>query len=213
MPTQTYSLRGKQRQRLTISWEDPWENMTLLCDNEPLAQVKNGRKSLRAGVRFALPDGSRLLLRLSGKEGAEQLLVQQDDKLLWPLPARNPDLAYKRAYLVLYVVGVLNAALGAAQLLLDLNPLQFEAMGIAGIGSIFSGLVLLALGVLVHRQRSLPALFSAIAVYTLDGILGYYFVAQMGGAPGLIGYIARAMFLYYLLQGIPALKSPLPSLP
>ena len=207
MPTQTYPLRGKQRQQLTISWEDPWENMTIHCGDEPLGQVRNGRKSLRPGVRFALPDGSRLLLRLSGKEGAEQLLVQQDDKLLWPLPARNLDLSYKRAYMVLYIVGALNAALGAAQLLLDLNPLQFEAMGIAGIGSIFSGLVLFGLGVLVHRQRSLPALYSAIAVYTLDGILGYYFVAQMGGNPGFIGYIARAMFLYYLIQAIPALKA------
>ncbi len=213
MPTQTYPLRGKQQQQLTISWEDPWENMTIHCDDEPLGQVKNGRKSLRTGVRFPLPDGSRLLLRLAGKEGSEQLLVQQDDKLLWPLPARNLDLAYKRAYMVLYVLGALNAGLAAAQLLFDLNPLQFEAMGIAGIGSIFSGLVLLALGVLVHRQRSLPALYSGVVVYTLDGILGYYVVAQMGGDPGIIGYVARAMFLYYLIQAIPALKSPSPSPP
>lgn len=210
MPTQTYPLRGKQRRQVTISWEGPWEDMTVHCDNEPLGQVKNGRKTLQMGVRFALPDGSRLLLRLAGQEGSEQLLVQQDDKVLWPLPARNLDLAYKRAYMVLYVVGALNAGLGLAQILFDLNPLQFETMGIAGIGSIFSGLVLLGLGVFVHRQRSLPALYSSIVVYTLDGILGYYFVAQMGGDPGIIGYVARAMFLYYLIQGIPALKSAPP---
>ena len=210
MPTQTYPLKGKQRRQVTITWEGLWENMTIHCDNEPVGQVKNGRKTLQTGARFALPDGSRLLLRLAGQAGKEQLVVQQDDKVLWPLPVRDLALTYKRAYLVLYVVGALNAALGLAQVLFDMNPLQFETMGIAGIGSIFSGLVLLGLGTLVHRQRSLPALISGIAVYTLDGILGYYFVAQMGGNPGVIGYIARAMFLYYLIQGVVALKSAPP---
>ncbi|MCA9941451.1 MAG: hypothetical protein KC418_22585 [Anaerolineales bacterium] len=206
MPAQTYALKGKSRQELRITWENQWQNVTITCDDEPVGALPEGRKALQKGARFSLPDGSRLLLRLSGKDGLEQLVVKQDDKVLWPLPVPDINLSYKRAYLVLYVVGVLNAGLGLAQLLWQLDPLQFETMGIAGIGSIFSGLVLIGLGVLVQRQRSVPALYSGVTVYTLDGILGYYFVAQAGGNPGFIGYLARAMFLYYLIQGITAMK-------
>lgn len=200
MPALHYSLDKK----LVVAWEELWRNITVTYGERQVGRIAEGKEVLLKGRTFRLPNGSQLTLRLVGSAGREELQAEQDGKLLFPL--RNQDhLRIQRAYIVLFVVGLLNLGLGLAQLLLKLDPLRFANLGIAGIGSVLSGAMLFALGILVWRQRSLPALYGGITIYILDGIWGYYTIVQQGGDPGIVGIVARAWFLFYLLQGLSAL--------
>lgn len=77
-----------------------------------------------------------------------------------------------------------------------------QALGI-GFFSVIFGLVFLLLGFWAQSGSQL-ALILAIAIFALDGILGFVLVAMVGGTPNISGLIARIFFIIPMVRGLSA---------
>jgi hypothetical protein len=65
---------------------------------------------------------------------------------------------------------------------------------------------MLLLGWLVKEKHSLPALITALVMYTVDGLLGIMTVIAVGELPGVGGLIVRVLFILGMAQGIKAIR-------
>ncbi len=201
MPSNQYRLPGIE-EKLVISWDGHWENLSITLGNQLIGRARGGATALRQGRHYDLADGSRLSLKLTEGSGPDALLVRRNGRPLLAVRGLSGQIM-NRSVVVLYLVALINVGLGMVTVFSDS---RFDALGIAGTGSVISGAVLLALAVLFQRRRSPAPLLTGIVVYILDGLLGYTAVVNQGGEPGLIGYIARAWFLYYLVQAAMLLR-------
>ena len=68
------------------------------------------------------------------------------------------------------------------------------------------GFFLFLLGWLVKAKHSLPALITAIILYTADALLGIAAVIAAGEMPGVAGLIIRILFIVGMAQGIKAIR-------
>jgi hypothetical protein len=65
---------------------------------------------------------------------------------------------------------------------------------------------MLLLGWLVKEKHSLPALITALVMYTADGLLGIMTIIAAGEMPGIGGLIVRVLFILGMAQGIKAIR-------
>ena len=201
MPTQRFPLERGGPARLDVSWKALWKDLTVRLDGETVGTVPT-RKELSAGREFTLPEGSRLRVQLVQSGFGTELRIFHNDQ---PLPgsASDPETRLRGAYAVTLFIGGLNILLGAAAVALRSSFLR--QMGI-GAFSILFGLLFLVLGYFVKRA-SLVALLMAIAVFAIDGVLGFFGASAQGYAPTSAGLIARLFLLLPLVQGLGAIRA------
>jgi len=196
----TYALEPGGPKRLEVSWSAMWKDFTVKVDDRVVGRA-SGPKELREGKKFRLKDGSSLSVRLVNKLSGAELAILRDGQ---PLPGTSADPAtrLKNAYGIVFFISALNTVLGMASVLF---PAPFwQTVGI-GVPSIVFGLVFLVLGLLVKR-KSQVALWIAVAVFALDGILGFVFMTMEGVTPSPGGLLARILLVTPMIQGVPAIR-------
>lgn len=199
MPKKEFALTGQlgSIQHLKLEWKRNYKNFTIYLDDQQIGLIEN-RKMLKQSSSFTLPDKSVLSINLEGA----RLHVLHDGK---PVTGSDSDplQIWKNAYQLIMFLGGLWLVLGTLAELFEVNLLL--NLGV-GIFSALTGLILLGLGYMAMK-RSLTALYLAIGLYGLDGVLGFIaIISQEGRTPGVGGFVVRALFLWYMIQGIPALQ-------
>ena len=197
----TYALEPNGPKRLEVSWKAMWKEFTVKVDDRVVGRA-SGQKELREGKRFRLKDGSHLSVKLINKLTGVELEILHDGQ---PLPGTSADPAarLKNAYRTVFLVAGLNVVLGLVAVLVEAPFLQ--ALGV-GFYSIIFGLVLLVLGFFVKRQSQV-ALILAIAIFALDGILGFVLMSAEGVVLSPGGLLGRILLLLPMVQGIPGIRA------
>ena len=200
MPTQRYALESGGDKRLEVSWKGMWKNFTITLGGNVVGTIA-GQKELKAGQDFELPDGSVLHVQLVQKFSSTELQTLRDGE---PLPgsASDPEQQLKAAYGIIFFVAGLNIVLGAIAALFEVEFLY--AIGI-GWSSIIFGAIFLVLGFFVKRE-SVAALILAIAIFALDGIVGFFLAVGQGAMP-TGGIVARIILLIPMVQGVGAIRT------
>ncbi len=201
MPKQTYAIEKGGPKRLVVSWKYGWRNFTVAFDGQTVGVIPD-QKTLSAGQEMALPDGSRLAVKLSQNFISPTLQLLRNGQ---PVPGSmsDPQARLKAAYQMTYFIAGLNIGLGLIAWLFDVRFLQ--AIGV-GAFSILFGLVFLALGYFTQRKSS-PALILAIVIFALDGIIGFIGTAMAGVNPSVGGIFARILLLIPMVQGVGAIRT------
>lgn len=200
MPTQQYALEPNGPKRLILSWNMFWKNLVVSYDGVVLGSVPS-KKELTSGQSFALPDGSAVQVQLVSGFGSTELRLTRNGQ---PLPgsAADPISRLNTAVGTVFFIAGLNIILGLVAEVFQVSLLQQLGLGIS---SIIFGLIFLVLGWFVKRH-SLIALFLAIGLFIVDGLLGFVLAAAAGGNPGNAGLVMRVFLIIGMLQGVPALR-------
>jgi hypothetical protein len=195
MPSQAYALEEGGPKRLGVQWKAFWEDLTVQLDGVTIGAIPD-RKQLSAGQEFQLPDGSTLKVQLARTLTSSELRVLRDGQ---PLPgsASAPETKLRLAYSVVFFIAGINIVLGLVASVFQIELLQSMGLGLA---SFIVGIGFTVLGFLT-RRRSTAALVVAIALFALDGVLG--FISSL--SPAYV--IARLFLLVPMAQGIGAIRS------
>lgn len=202
MPKKQFTLEENGRHTLELTWDSMWRNFTIHYDGAPVDQIEGGGKGLRTGKIIVLPDGSELDVRLKNSLMASELAVLRNGQ---PLPgtAAHPLYRIQQAYTIIFIIAGLNVLLGLVGLV---STAEWVLLLSGGWITVIFGLFLFLLGWLVKAKHSLPALITAIFVYTTDGLLGIAAVITAGEMPGVPGLIVRVLFIIGMAQGIKAIR-------
>ncbi len=200
MPTLRYALDTNGPKRLLLSWEGQYRDFTIKLDDQVVGQGL-GAKELAAGHTLALPDGSTLHLQTAGVPLVNELRVQRNGR---PLPgsATDPASRVKAAWQVIFLIAGLNLVLGLIAAVFSVNFLLQLGLG---WGSVILGLLYLGLGLLVQRY-SLFALLMALVLFGVETVLQLFVPVLTGSGPNVAGLLVRALVLFVLAQGLPALR-------
>ncbi len=202
MPKKQFTLEENGRHTLELTWDSMWRNFTIHYDGAPVDKIEGGGKGMRAGKITTLPDGSELNVKLKQSLLAAELAVLRNGR---PLPgtATHPLNRIQQAYTIIFIIAGLNVLLGLVGLV---STAEWVLMISGGWITAVFGLFLFFLGWLVKAKHSLPALITAIFVYTADGLLGIAAVIAAGQMPGVAGLIVRVLFIIGMAQGIKAIR-------
>ena len=201
MPKRSFSLEKGQPKRLEVSWKGFWHKINITLDNQVLGTMENQRE-LKEGREYTLPDGSKLLVRLSKSLLSPGLEIIKDGT---PLPGSDGDPLQKLkvAYSVVFFVGGFNIILGIVAVIGNIGFLL--RLGI-GHQAVIIGIIFLVLGFFV-RKKSIIALGIAIGLLIIDALLGFYLAIQSGGNTPSAGLAIRIIFVIFLFQGFKAIKT------
>jgi hypothetical protein len=192
MPTQNYPLRRGAQDRLEVSYDKGWKNITLRLDGDVLGAYAS-KADLKEPQTFSLADGSTL--KVVFKRGLDLRLNGQ----ALPGSTHDPLKYLNNAYGATYFIGGLNLLVGIVKLVTQADWLPVSGPVLAVMGIIY-----LALGYGIQR-RSLIALVAATVLYTLDTVL--LLVTQLqGGSIGTFSAV-RIVLLIALFQGFQAISA------
>lgn len=200
MPKQDYSFEPNGPRRLEISWGMFWKNIIIRLDGEELDTFAT-QNEFRQGKEYKLDDGSVLAVRLVNSLMGQDVQVTRNGK---PLPGtmQDPATRIRSSFVLLYFVGgwkILFGILGLA-----MNGVDFSVVGRNFI-DIFVGLVFILLATLV-RRRSMIALIAGIALFAGDALYTAYTLYQAGQQQNVFSLLIQAFLIYYLYQGVGAIK-------
>lgn len=200
MPSKTYAFERGGHERVGVTWEGAFKDLTLTLDGSSLASFTTADE-LATPKAFPLPDGSRLEISIAKIGPFPELRLSRDGE---PLPGSSgdPQTQLDAAANVLLAVGALSAILGVFAAVLDITMLK--AMGV-GWASVLGGAVYAGLATLVKKRSSL-ALAIAVMVFVLDGVMMFVAAAKMSASPPIGGVIARVFFLLPMLRGFGAIR-------
>ncbi len=201
MPKLHYALESGGPKRLELAWEGLYRNFTVKLDSAVIGPVVDAA-ALAAGHSLTLPDGSSLVLQTQGSRLVNELRVRRDGQ---PLPGSATDPAQRvrlASQLILLIAG-LDLGLGLLAEVLSLEALRQIGFG---WGSFILGLLYLGLGLLTLRQRSIAALVMALFLFSLETVFRLLVPLLTGSLPNVLELIVRAIVLFVLAQGIPALR-------
>jgi hypothetical protein len=200
MAKMLFALEKGGVKRLEVSWKGLWREINISLDGSPVGTIPD-QNALVAGQIFSLPDGSKLSVQLIKKFGSNELQILRNGE---PLPgsASDPDAKVKSAAGIVFFIAGLNLVLGLVSVLFQIELLQ--SLGLCYFSILF-GFVFLLLGFFI-RRRSSVALILAIAIFTLDGLIGIISAVTMGYTPGISGIFVRIFLLIPMIQGVSAIK-------
>ncbi len=201
MAKQSYALEPDGPKRLEITWSGIYRKVTVQLDGRTLGTIPD-QKALASGQEFRLPDGSRLHVQLVSSLLSTELRILRNGQ---PLPGSpsDPHARLRNAYLLIYVIGGFNLAVGAVAELLNVEFLKQAGIGLA---SLVFGLMFLGLGYFVQR-RYVFALIVAIVLFIVDGLAALLLAASSGGSTPVAGTFVRIILLVPMFQGIGAIKA------
>src|SRR5258706_832893 len=165
MPKKLLSLEKGGPPRVEISWSGLWSNFTVKVDGAVVITA-NGSSDIKAGKSAKLPDGSTLDVRLESGFGKAGGLVVMRDGVPLPGSATDPESQVKAAGGVVYAIAVLNLLVAVIAYAFDVQVLKDNF----GYTPIFVAALFAVLGYFTMK-RSAAALWTAIVLYALDGVL------------------------------------------
>ena len=198
MPEKNYSITPEGPIRIKLKWSGIWKNMEVFCDEQTLGVIEN-QKSLKQGADFALPDGEKLHVVLSG--GFQPTLKVLINGTPAPGSDSDPKKVLESAVGVVYVVAALSVLNGAAAV----AGVAFLANMGFGFSAIISGCIMGALGFWTKKSNSKIALILAIALFALDGIASVVGVIATGGDPPAGALVVRVFFILSMFKGVKAI--------
>jgi hypothetical protein len=200
MPTKVYSLEEGQPQELVLDWNYGWENLNIYLDGAHVGAVRE-QASLISGQEFTLPDGARLKVQLVRAPLLPRLSVLHNSR---PLPGSptDPAVTIRISSEIILLIAAFNLLLGGLAVFT-----RAAFLGAQGLGAhnLLLGLAFLGLG-LWTRRRSGIALWSAIVLLLLEGMINVAVTVIAGGLPGFAGLLLRLLLLVYISQGAEALR-------
>ncbi|MCB1052899.1 MAG: hypothetical protein H6510_08440 [Acidobacteria bacterium] len=199
MAEKHYQLLAGETKFLKIKWDSSWRDLSLILDGRTILVVPDYR-SLKEGRSVTLNDGTTFFVQLKNGFLTHQLSVWMNDVALSE-PTGDPEDRLKGAYFVLFLLAGINGLVGLATLAFGIVSLK--AMGLGWI-SVFYGVVFGLTGWFVKR-RSLAALILASVLFFIDSVFVVMAMAEARNTNVWIIFL-RVFFLYFMLQGIPALR-------
>ncbi len=199
MPKKSFPLEPGSSRTVDVEWKGIWKNFTVTVDGQTLGTL-HGTKEMHAGGQYALPDGSRLEIKLTQGMSPE-LQVTRDGA---PLPgsASDPAARLKTAAGIAFFIAGLNIVLGVVA---EVGNIQFLQMIGIGLFSVFFGAVFLGLGLGI-RKGSVVALILAIAIFAIDGVVSLGLSVQAGGRIPVGAVVFRVLLLIPLIKAVSAAK-------
>ncbi len=194
----SFALEPGGEKRLLIAWNGVWNEVTIFFDQKPIGVIPN-KKALDAGQEFVLPDGASIKVQFDKKTGLNILR----NGLPLAGSASDPKTvqknAYELAYGMVFFVGGLNLLLGLLTMLFRIDFLD-QLYG-NGIYVTIFGLTFFLLGFLIKR-KSVIALYFAITIFGLDGIVALILMLSQGSI-FLFGFaISRILFITPMIKGV-----------
>ena len=144
MPSKNYALDRGGPERVGVSWEGAFKELSVTFDGAPLGSFATA-KEIETPKSMSLPDGSELTVVLAKFGPFPELRISRAGEAL-PGTSGDPQTQLEAAYTMLFLVAGLNAALGLIAAVLDIGFLQ--SIGV-GWGSVFAGIVYAGLASLV----------------------------------------------------------------
>ncbi len=192
MPKKSFPLDPNST--VELQWRGIWKDFTVCVDGRELGRM-NGQRELSQGRSWPLADGSTLEVKLDTGLGGGGLSVSRNGV---PLPgtASDPKTAMKSASGIVFFIAGLNVALGLAAELGQVDFLLALGLGwiAVGFGAVFAGLGFATL------RGSVVALWIAIVLFAIDGLLGLYAVVDAGGQPGIGGLVFRVFIIVAMVK-------------
>jgi hypothetical protein len=200
MPSKRYAVDRGGPRRLEITWQNPWKDMTIRFDEQPVGAIAT-RQELLAGRQFKLPDKSTLRIQLVKRSIDSELHILRDGRAV-PGSFTDPETRYKLAYGVVVGITALYLVLGLVSMLTHSALLQ--GLGV-GAQSVALGAILILVSFYVKR-RSTVGLGAAIVILLVDGLLAAVYAILAGRAPAVLGLAIRGGLAFLLLDGIRAIR-------
>ncbi len=199
MPKQTYQLEPNGPARLEISWAPLWKNISIKLDGEEIGTFASQAEFL-TGKEFVLPDGKKLTIRLARTMLGSDIHISYNGK---PLPgtSAHPETRVRSSYMLLYFWGGLEVIFG---ILMMVSSKSYSLTSYNTI-SMALGLVYILLARLVQK-RNLWALIASIVLFVGSAAYEVLVTMSAGGSPDMFRLLIQAFLVYYLYQGIGALK-------
>lgn len=199
MPSKTFPL--SESSNVVLQWRGMWKDFTVTVDGHELGRM-NGQREVSRGGTWTLANGSVLSVRLAtGMAGGLEVALDGT-----PLPgsSSDPKTAMRTAAGIVFFLAGLNIVLGIVAELVPVELLLAMGLGwvTVGIGAVFA-----VLGLATHRG-SVVALWIAIALFTLDGVLGLYATLEMGGSPPVGALVFRVFIIVAMVKSALAARGP-----
>ena len=200
MPSKSYALERGGLERVGVSWEGAFKEVSVTFDGQPLGFFATAGE-LETPQLLPLPDGSRIEVVLAKAIPFPELQLTRDGE---PLPGTSgdPHTRLDNAANMLFAIAVMNAVLGLLAAILDVGFLKSLGVGWA---SVVTAVVYAGLATLV-KGRSWLALAIAIALFILDGLYMFVAAAAAKVSPPIGGMIARILFLLPMFRGFGAIR-------
>lgn len=198
MPTRIYELAPGGVDRLSITWDPGWRNLSASIHGKTLL-AGLGPPELEQGRSTTLPDGRRLDLRLDpGTFGSELRVLVDGAYLTPPQPAVRWQLEIPAA--AMFLVGLLTLGIGV---FLAVSQTKFPGLDGGGGLQVGLGLVFLFLGFFI-RRGSRFAVIAAILLYGADTVAAIIAMIDSQIPPSLGAALFRFVMLFLVLLGLPA---------
>lgn len=199
MPKQTYQLEPNGPARLEISWAAFWKNISVKLDGEEIGTFSS-QADFQTGKRFDLPDGKKLTVRLTKSFFGSDVQISYNGK---PLPgtSAHPETRIRSSYMLLYFWGGLEVLFGLLMIFTTKN----YSLSSFNMISTMLGLVYILLARMVQK-RNLWALIASIVLFVGSAAYEALVATSAGQSPDMFRLLIQAFLVYYLYQGIGALK-------
>lgn len=205
MPKKSYPLGPSST--VDLEWRGLWKDFTVRVDGRELARMQ-GQRQVGQGGSWQLDDGSTLEVKLETGFGGGGLKVSRNGV---PLPgtAGDPKTALKSAAGIVFFIAGLNIVLG---LVAELGKVELVlAIGLGwiavGVGAVFAGLGYATL------RGSLVALWIAIVLFGVDGLLGIFATMEAGGTPPVGGIVFRVFIIVAMVKAAMSAAAKPPGVP
>ena len=198
MPSRKFKLEAGGPERIELRWSGLFSNTEVLFDGGVVGAIPD-KAAIKAGQRFALPDGSELWVQLEEKFGGGGLAVLRNGA---PVPGSDtdPTTLVKNAAGIVYFIAGLNLVLGAVAM----AGVEFlQNLGV-GVYNIAFGALYLVLGYFTGK-RSRVALGFAMGIFLVDGVLGLAASVGNGHTPGAGGIGMRVILLITMARSFQAM--------
>lgn len=195
-----YALEKGQPKRLGISFKGNWQEVKVFFDGEEIGAFRDA-EHVRKGEEFALPDGSRLSVQLTGGKMFPMFKILKDGQ---PLTTMGPSAAdrLKMTCNIMYIVAAANLFGGIMGLL------GYTAAIMPASVAWYSVIIGVVFGVLAFftKRKSVLALGIAVGLLVLGGIWVLVNFQNLSGW-AWVGLAFRLLFLFALLQGFGAIQT------
>ena len=183
--------------RVKCRWDGLFNNIHVLFDGQEIGRFPDKDAAKRGGTLRA-PDGSDLGVIFKDDMKGPRVEVTRNGAPM-PRSAADSAQAFKGASDVLFFIGGLNMALGAAAV----GGVELlQTMGL-GLGSLVQGGLYVALGVFT-RRGSRVALGVGMALFGIDAIYALIAPISAGHSPAIGGIVVRAAIFMGLFKSFNA---------
>ena len=197
MPSLDYPLEKGGPKRLSLIWVGA--TISVLFDEQEVAEVSATTEALRQGHQLSLPDNSILSLQLKKGFLSSQLHITRNGVPVPNTPS-DPYRKIRNATQATFVLGGLHILVGLGLFTLDRSMILIAILGIIFIG----------LGFVVQRESFWALLIVTIAQLVFNfipSLLNAGITFGSGGFPSVASFFFRLYLFYLLVVGLGAMWS------